>query len=300
MSEYYKNKRKIELQVGLFIIILVMVLVTGYNWLRSSMSLKNKVQVQVLFSNAKSVMKGDIVTCYGVSRGKVSEIVITKKGALMTIAVEKDVPLTQNTQFIIKETDLMGSKQIDILPGNSDKMLDLSIVHDGKIQQGITSAIAKGYQTIEKINILLNKMTEEQGIVENSSKLISETSSLIANLKEQLPNLLNKLSGSIADVNEITTSINSTISDNEEYIQSTIKILPEAVSKLNDSLNDITKITSNIATISDSMLTKDNSLRLLLQDDKLYYQLRDTANSADSLLQDIKANPKKYLELKVF
>ncbi len=52
--------------------------------------------------------------------------------------------------------------------------------------------------------------------------------------------------------------------------------------------------------ITDKVNGKDSSVGLLLNDTRLYNHADQTILSLDSLFKDIKANPKRYINVKVF
>ena len=56
----------------------------------------------------------------------------------------------------------------------------------------------------------------------------------------------------------------------------------------------------NVQTVTDKLNSKDGSLGLLINDPSLYHNLTSTMGSADSLLIDLKAHPKRYVHFSVF
>ena len=69
--------------------------------------------------------------------------------------------------------------------------------------------------------------------------------------------------------------------------------LDSAIMSLNATL-------TNLQAITTALNSKESSIGLLLNDKGLYNHLDQTILSADSLLKDIKENPKKYINVKVF
>ncbi|HVP06975.1 MAG TPA: hypothetical protein VMS71_03960, partial [Candidatus Acidoferrum sp.] len=50
---------------------------------------------------------------------------------------------------------------------------------------------------------------------------------------------------------------------------------------------------------ADALNNEDGTVRLLLDDRRLYDDLRRAAGNLDELVNDIRANPRKYINLKV-
>ena len=77
--------------------------------------------------------------------------------------------------------------------------------------------------------------------------------------------------------------------------------LAEITTELNDStINNVNSVVSNLKTVTDKMNGTDSTIGLLLNDDKVYNHVDQTILSLDSLFVDIKANPKRYINVKVF
>ena len=60
------------------------------------------------------------------------------------------------------------------------------------------------------------------------------------------------------------------------------------------------KASGNIQAITEKILQEDNSLNKLITEKELYENLLKATANLDSLLKDIKKNPKKYFQIKVF
>jgi phospholipid/cholesterol/gamma-HCH transport system substrate-binding protein len=57
--------------------------------------------------------------------------------------------------------------------------------------------------------------------------------------------------------------------------------------------------TANLRQLSEQLKNPDSSLGLLMNDPALYNNLNNTVNSLDSLFIDIKAHPKRYINIKL-
>ena len=66
------------------------------------------------------------------------------------------------------------------------------------------------------------------------------------------------------------------------------------------TLGSIESTMVNLKTTTDKFNSTDNSLGALLNDKALYVGLDSTVNSANALLMDLKANPKRYVHFSVF
>ncbi|MCK4654623.1 MAG: hypothetical protein KAU01_09255, partial [Candidatus Cloacimonetes bacterium] len=103
-----------------------------------------------------------------------------------------------------------------------------------------------------------------------------------------------------SNASEISERLSRIIKNNEENINQTFALSSEVITKLNKTLNKMEDVTQNFQEISDKMLQEDSSFNRLITEKDLYENLLKATVSLDSLLKDIKENPKRYFKIKVF
>jgi phospholipid/cholesterol/gamma-HCH transport system substrate-binding protein len=64
-------------------------------------------------------------------------------------------------------------------------------------------------------------------------------------------------------------------------------------------MDDVKATTSNLRQMSEEINNPDGTLGLLLRDPQLYNQLNQVSADIDSLIVDIKKNPKRYISIKL-
>ena len=80
--------------------------------------------------------------------------------------------------------------------------------------------------------------------------------------------------------------------------------LQETMNEVNASLAEVKQFSANINAMTNDLNAKlnsrENTFGLLLNDRKLYDNLNHTVSSADSLLINVKAHPKRYVHFSIF
>jgi len=106
--------------------------------------------------------------------------------------------------------------------------------------------------------------------------------------------------------------INSLLQQNEEKLNKTFSSADEITSKLNklsDSLSQIKigrigkeleVVLSNFKKISNDLSSGTGTAGKLLKDEKLYANLTKTSKELELLLQDLRLNPTRYINVSVF
>ncbi len=96
-------------------------------------------------------------------------------------------------------------------------------------------------------------------------------------------------------VNGVAVNLDSITSD-LAVVSEELKALP-----LKQTVDNVNAITSNVNDITTKINRPDNTLGLLLNDRQLYDRVNGVAGSLDSIMIELKQNPKKYIpSIKVF
>ena len=98
----------------------------------------------------------------------------------------------------------------------------------------------------------------------------------------------------MSNVNGITNNLTGA-SGNLTDFSASLKQMP-----LDSTINSLNATLANLQALSEQLNDKNSSLGKILNDRELYDNANHAIASLDSLLTDIKANPKRYINVKVF
>jgi phospholipid/cholesterol/gamma-HCH transport system substrate-binding protein len=273
------SRRAIEIRVGALVIGAALILFIGYTWYSGYRIGKTGYDVMVRFPDVTGLQPGDEVRVAGVKKGKVKSISLREMDVEVQMWLDDDVKLHEDAVFAIMDVALIsGTKYIAVAPGTSATALDLS--RPGK---GIPSA-----------PFALNSVAE----------LSQSLNELVVALKEDL--LTEKALGStretLENLSELTKQLIGILSENRKDLRSGVKSFKSASARL-DSLLGSEGFGSTIApldTLTEKMNSGEGSLAKLLNDPAAYDEMKSTLEAAKELLEDIKAHPRKYINLELF
>lgn len=116
--------------------------------------------------------------------------------------------------------------------------------------------------------------------------LLATTHGLNATMNNQVPRLAN-------NTIRITQSLD-TIVGNLGQLSYQLKSLP-----LDATVDNVNQLTANLSQFSRQLNDKNSTLGLLTSDPELYNRITQVSADIDSLLVDIKKNPKRYISIKL-
>jgi phospholipid/cholesterol/gamma-HCH transport system substrate-binding protein len=203
------------------------------------------------------------------------------------------------------ESDLMGNIKMNLLLANNPR----ERVEPGDTIQGNMNAGLMGtvQQLVPTIAAMLPKV----------DSILSSVNMLLADpaLKASLHNL-QTMSSNLAVTSE---GLNSLVAQANSKVPGLLTKADYAMGKAGSTLNNTDKLTANLAqldiaqtmakvdrtldnveSVTRQLNSKNGSLGLLMNDKELYNNLNGTMRSADSLLTDLKAHPKRYVHFSLF
>ena len=172
------------------------------------------------------------------------------------------------------------------VPGILDDMKD-------NVVPMVTGMLPKVDSIMNNVNVL----TGDPALAAAIARLDGLTRQLQASAVPltQLMNGLNRsMPGVMNNVNGITSNLSGTSSNLADFSASLNQMpLDETMNKLNATL-------TNLQSLTEQLQDKNSSLGKIMNDRELYDNANHAIASLDSLLIDIKANPKRYINVKVF
>jgi len=302
-----------EFKIGLFAIASIIALVFGVNYLKGINILNDNWDFYAIYENIGGLQVGSPVLVNGYKVGMVSNIdLLTEQNQnlLVTISLDKEFDIVTNTVCKIVNQDLMGTKGIALVLGDTD-----DLVRNGDT---LISGIEGSLQDEVNAQILPLKNKAEELIGSIDSVMMIVTAVLNKDTRDNLRNSLSSLDKTFELMSQTMVKVDSMIDVNDERIAKVVKNLESITSNLESSNGEIKNILTNFSSISDSLVKADiakvlqnvndittkindgeGSIGLLLKDDKIYVNFEKSTRELASLLEDIKKNPSRYINFSI-
>jgi phospholipid/cholesterol/gamma-HCH transport system substrate-binding protein len=253
---------------------------------------KSTIMARII--NVQGLRKGAPVWLYGVEIGTVSFIKLTNCGSVVVLAIEKkQLPsVHKNAVAELMTMGILGDKYIEITPGTTN----LPSIEPGDTIAGqsplgleqITSAAVMTMtvldSSVQALHTILSAMAEGNG---SFNKFLND------------PTLYNSLTASLNSFRSIIEEFDTSKGTINRLMQS-----PELYRNMNEVIGQLSGILNRVnyeigdgkgavgTIVNDT--TVSNDIRQSIK------EFKDAAKSANDLIKDIKANPKKYINLKIF
>ncbi|KUO62303.1 hypothetical protein APF79_07260 [bacterium BRH_c32] len=272
-----KDQRKTEFKVGLTIFISLIALFLILAWAKNVSFTSDREELKVRFDSVSGLEVGDPVTINGVRKGYVSDIQLNELDVLVTLTINSEIELKEDSKFNVVMLDLMGGKKVEITPGSSANELEYSKVQAGSFSGDISSMIA-GISSIQNdlitvvkdIKFSLNAINSIIGdsIFTNDLKAtLSNTNSMVLNLTKVLNDNKFKISSLLDKSNNAIDNLNGFYSENKDSLKNVI-------TELNSTLVTSKKMITNLDQFLGEIKESKNNIGKLMNDPKIYEDLQ--------------------------
>lgn len=289
-----------EIKIGIAFVIAMFLLYYGISFLKGFNIFKPSNTYIVVFDNVAGLTQATPVTINGFQVGLVS-------------SMELD---PNNPNRII--TYLNMDKGLKI-PKGSKMSLDVSMLGTAAIMLETNPYTT---ENISNSDTIIG--TRKKGMLDAADTMVPQIQGLLPKIDSILTGintLVNSpaLSQSLSDVNQMTADLAKSTKQLNIIMASLNKDIPVVTGNLSSMSNDLTGLTKqlnqmdiastykavdstmkNIQQLSTKISSKDSSLGLLLNDRNLYDSINSTIGNASLLLKDIRENPSRYINVKVF
>lgn len=297
-----------EVKIALTAIVAVVLLFIGINFLKGVNIFKSSNTYYVEFHNINGLDVSNAVYANGYPVGIVRAIDYdysrTDK-VVVTVELDKKMRVPRGTRAEL-ESQLMGGVSMNLVLGpNPADLLDRGSTIEGGPSRGMMSklegALPEVLAMLPKLDSIitnLNRLTADPAL----SEMLRNTAGFTASLNRSAAELETLMS---SDIKPMLVHLDHTAAHAEKLMGGLAAVDVEAtMAGLQRTLDNAAAVTESLGNTANSLSGKlesrDNSLGLLLNDRQLYDGLNGTVASADSLLTDIKARPKRYVHFSVF
>ncbi len=295
-----------EIKTAILVIASMLLFIWGYSFLKGRDLLSNNNTFYVKYSNVDGLIPSSPITINGLIVGKVMSIELDDTwNSLVEIQINSEYKITDGSLAELYSPGPIGGKQVAVVPNvKSSKLLKSGDFLVPSIKLGVTEVVSNEIKPIkDKLNDVLGNA---------NTMLVSINEVMDAETKVNLKKSIENLNAVLIELRQAETSVNNMLLENKTKINSTISNLEKTsgnFSKISDSiskanLNQVVKnLEKTLATVDKllvDMQSGKGTLGKLAKDETLYTNFTQTSKELELLLQDVRLNPTRYVNVSLF
>lgn len=300
MKKFYPNIKSVQLKVGIFTVVIIIVFVISYLWFTNRLSTSSQQDLRVSFENVAGLEVGDKVMFRGMEVGRVRAVEQQGERVVVSSRIRRDVRLKEGSSFSIDSSSLMGGVALNIIPGEGDKWLDLSQIQSGSPASGIMNIVSQAGTAIKSLEDILLRLQEESGMIDKGERLIDDASSTIRNVDGKADQLAADFSLTLKKLEKLSGNIDDLLASNADSLNKAIGGTPAALAGLHGTLDSLRVLSAKVSQTMGKINSSSGTAGKLVNDDELYTKAIQSIENLDALVQDIKKHPKKYVKFSLF
>jgi len=297
-------KRRDEVTVGILITVAVVVLVLGTLWLARG-GLRSGYPLYTRFAWGQNLKQGQPVLLAGVNVGYVGDVSLRRDGYLnVMLRIDDQYSVPKGSNAVVKPIGIFGDVAIALNPptplptqsyASGDTVPPGPPVPDINVIMSRVDTIGTTLQT------LMTSMKAEvidAGTVKELRKTFVSAQSLSAQAQLALAEQNKNVTQTLADFRAAIVRAQSAV-DSAQLVaaEANLRVATENLARTSVTLDSTMR---QVQQIVGGVQAGRGSLGKLLADTSLYSDLRHLTQAGDSLLADLKKNPKKYFNLHIF
>jgi len=296
------NNVKKEVIIGLCAVIALAVLFFGIEFLKGVNVFKPANFYTASYTNVAGLQVSAPVTLNGFKVGQVRDIRYEYDNpghVAVELSLDKELRIPVGSKAVI-EQDLLGTSTVALHLSASKDFHEVGNRLIGETAAGMLDGVSG--DLMPKINAILPKvdtlLTNINLLVANPA--LQTSVSRLDNITLQLEGTMRSINGTagmlppvVRNVDGITSNVNTITADLAE-LSGQLKNLP-----VDSLLDNLMVVSENLKALSNELDNPNSTLGALTHDRQLYDNLNAASASLDSLLIDVKRNPKRYISIKL-
>jgi phospholipid/cholesterol/gamma-HCH transport system substrate-binding protein len=260
--------------------------------------------ISTVVPDAAGIRRGDPVQMRGVNIGRVMGFRIVAQGVEIRLELEGEYGVPHDSRVLLHSLGPLQGMVAEIEPGTADEMIGGGDVLPGTTEAGglaeLEGLADEARTVLERTQALLSRETianVEAGSAD-ARRLMRELNGMAAEQRKELSELTARLRQAAAGLEQITTDVKGVTSGPE--LQRSVQRVDAITARLDETTASLDRSSRALESVLLRIDKGEGTLGRLTRDDTLYANLNEAALNLSRLAEDVRRQPKKYVNLSLF
>jgi phospholipid/cholesterol/gamma-HCH transport system substrate-binding protein len=239
----------------------------------------------------------------GLRMGSVAKIALDGDAVLVDLSLSDDVRLTRDCRVAVRNVGMMGEKVIGVDLRTSGARYAATDTISGLYEEGLPEVLAGLGNTTQALDHLaseLDSVTTRLTTSGDLEKSLANFRSTSEELKAAVAENRALLHETIANARTASVAAKDITAGSEVQLKRTLDSVERTAQNAERLSARLDSLRAQLQAVTAKVDHGDGTLGRLINDRQLYDDVRASVASLNALVADIKANPKKYINLRIF
>jgi phospholipid/cholesterol/gamma-HCH transport system substrate-binding protein len=285
------------------VLVSIVVLIGSLAWLKEWTFHHSRNVYRVEFPETGGLAANDAILVNGLRKGEVKSMKLVGDRVIVELSLAKDVNVTTDSRVAIRNVGLMGERVIAVDLKASGRTYAENELIQGRYEKSMGEVMSGLGETVDALSDLSVELRRVTHTIVGDGDL-ARTVDNFGRTSEELRLVVSEnraaVTAALQDFASASRSAKNLMADREEQIRGAIDDFASAANKMDQLSGKLDSLHRVIQNVSNRVERGEGTLGKLVQDDRLYAELNESVQSLKALIEDIKANPKKYFKISVF
>jgi len=304
-----------EARIGILATVSLVVFFLGFSFLKGTSVFSNEKEYYCIYSDVQGLQNSAAVQVRGLNIGHVSGTkLLDGKGVRVTITINKSVEIPAGTTASLASLDLLGTKIIRLDLGPGPNMIaaktELPTTQEPGMLDNITDQVTPLIKSLRKTVSALDTVIAGVNVIAgpDNRQVISDAIKSVKMTADNLVSIsaeINKENGEVSNIVHNTSKFSNALAKSSDTMQQLVSNLNNvsgqmAHSPIQKTLTELEATSAQLKEVMTKINSGQGSMGLMVNNKDLYNNLTSSLSTLDKLMTDIKAHPKRYINVSVF
>lgn len=290
-----------EFLIGAFVLLGLMSFITVLFLLTDPATLRGRYMLVTEMANAGGIRRGDPVQLRGVNIGRIHSFEMTPAGRVaITMEIEGQWSVAEGSVATLTSSGIFGGRTMEIDPGSGQQLLTEwdtipGLDEGGGLMETAARLGTDAEAVLQRLETLLDTPTVRsvQASAQDVEGLVREFRGLLSEQRDELAELT-------ATMTRAARGLETTANEAGPDVASAAARADSLLARMGETRERLDRVLGSLDSVLGRMERGEGTLGRLSRDEALYSNMAAAASSLDSLLVDIRLNPKRYVTIEIF
>lgn len=297
------TSRGLEIRVGAIVVVAAIIAVIGTMWFQKFQVGEKRYLFYVEFSEVGGLVTGDPIFVNGVERGKVGNLFLHPDRVLVEMTVREGIAIPRDSEVALKSIGIMGERFVAIRQGTSTLYVAPGDTLTGQFQMGLSEVMGSAGSILGEVESTARHLREISEGLSGGGRLaegVDDFAATSKNLRRMTEGNRERLDNALIRFERSATMLDSLITGHYAEIDSSLAAIGRVGGNAEIAADNLAEISKDLKEITAKLRAGEGTAGRLLNDDELIRRLESTVAEMDSLMEDIRKNPNRYVKFSLF